>query len=130
MITDYDKHPPENITIVGRDEKNMAVVAHLSPLSGLLIPGASVVAPLMILLFKREQSPFIGHHAREALNFQITIVLAVAIWFALKLIAVGLLLLPLIPVILIAVLVFMIRAALKAGDGEYYCYPFTLRLVK
>ena len=108
----------------------MAVMVHLLPLLGFLFPGMSILVPLLIWLFKRDKSSYIEHHAREALNFQITIALVVAIWIALKLMLVGLLLLPLVPIIIIIVLILMIRAALKASDGEYYLYPFSLRLVK
>ena len=108
----------------------MAVMVHLLPLLGFVFPGMSILIPLLIWLFKRDKSSCIEHHAREALNFQITIALLAAIWIALKLMLVGLLLLPLVPIIIIIVLILMIRAALKASDGEYYLYPFSLRLVK
>lgn len=115
---------------VGRDDKNLAVVAHLAPLLGFAFPGLSILIPLGIWFMKRDESQYIEHHAREALNFQITIALVIVVWVALKLMLVGFLLLPLIPVAVIFVLVLMIRAAIKAGNSEYYCYPFILRLVK
>lgn len=108
----------------------MAVMVHLLPLLGFIFPGMSILIPLLIWLFKRDKSSYIEHHARESLNFQITVALLVAVWIALKMMLVGLLLLPLVPAIAIIVLILMIRAALKAGDGEYYLYPFCLRLVK
>ena len=121
--------PPVNSPAVSRDDKNFAVLAHLLPLFGFMVPGLSIVIPLVIWLWKRDQSPFVEHHAREALNFQLTLALLVAVWVALKLMLVGLLLLPLVPIVVIVVLVFMVRAAMKAGNGDFYRYPMTLRLV-
>ena len=114
---------------IQRDDKNMAMLVHLLPLFGFMVPGLNIVIPLVIWLMQRDRSPYIEHHARESLNFQITITLLATLWFILKLLLVGFLLLPLVPVIIVVVLVFMVRAAMKAGSGEFYRYPVSLRLV-
>lgn len=62
----------------GRDERNLSVMAHLLPLLGFILPGMNIVIPLAIWWIKRDQSTYIEHHAREALNFQITVALLVA----------------------------------------------------
>lgn len=66
------------------------------------------------------------NHAKEALNFQITIMLAFIVSAILVLVLVGVVLLV---VVAIAQVAFSIIAAIKANDGEPYKYPFTLRLV-
>ncbi|KEQ12301.1 hypothetical protein GZ77_17215 [Endozoicomonas montiporae] len=119
-----DQDPPP-----GRDEKNIAMLAHLLPLLGFLIPGMNIVVPLLIWLTKRNESVYIDHHAREALNFQISLTLLAAIWFALQMMLVGLFFLPLVPVVVILALILMIRAGLKASGGNYYQYPFCVRFV-
>lgn len=113
-----------------RDERNLAMLAHLLPLLGFMMPGMNVVVPLLIWLFKRNESADLEYHAKESLNFQISLTLLAAIWIALKFAFIGLFLLPLVPVIVITALILMIRAALKASAGVYYRYPFCLRLVK
>ncbi len=118
---------PEQPT--GRDEKNLAMLVHLLPLSGFIIPGMNIVIPLVIWFMKRDVSPYMDYHARESLNFQITVLLAFALWVALKFILIGLLLLPLVPVVVVLVIVFMIRAAMQASRGHYYHYPCTVRFV-
>ena len=113
-----------------KDEHNLAMLAHLLALLGFVIPGMNILVPLLIWLIKRDESNYVAHHSRESLNFQITLTLLVAIWIALKLAIIGLFLLPLVPVIVVTALILMIRAALKASAGDYYRYPFCLRLVK
>ena len=113
----------------GRDERNMAMLAHLLPLLGFLIPGMNIVVPLLMWLTKRNESAYIDHHAREALNFQISLTLLAAIWWALNIIVIGLLFLPLVPLVVILALMLMIRAGLKASGGNYYQYPFCVRFV-
>ncbi len=124
-----EDQPLEVICPIGRDEKNLAVMAHLLPLLGFIFPGMSIVIPLIIWLLKRNSSAYVEHHAREALNFQISVALLAALWVVLKLLLVGFLLLPMIPIVIILVLILMVRAALKAGNSELYRYPLSLRFV-
>lgn len=118
-----------NTSKIHRDEKNLAVLAHLLPLLGFVMPGLNMAIPLVIWWLKRDKSMFVEHHARESLNFQITFSLLCVLWSVLTFFLVGWLLLPLVPVVLIVALLFMFRAAMKAGNGEFYRYPFTVHLV-
>ena len=114
-----------NTSKIHRDEKNLAVLAHLLPLLGFLMPGLNMAIPLVIWWLKRDKSIFVEHHARESLNFQITFSLLCVLWSVLTFFLVGWLLLPVVPVVLIVALLFMFRA----GNGEFYRYPFTVHLV-
>lgn len=118
-----------NTSKIHRDEKNLAVLAHLLPLLGFVMPGLNMAIPLVIWWLKRDKSIFVEHHARESLNFQITFSLLCVLWSVLTFFLVGWLLLPVVPVVLILALLFMFRAAMKAGNGEFYRYPFTVHLV-
>ena len=118
-----------NTSKIHRDEKNLAVLAHLLPLLGFVMPGLNMAIPLVIWWLKRDKSMFVEHHARESLNFQITFSLLCVLWSVLTFFLVGWLLLPLVPVVLIVALLFMFRVAMKAGNGEFYRYPFTVHLV-
>lgn len=108
------------------DEKNMAMLGHLSALSGFLIPFANIVAPLVVWQLKKDTMPFAAEQAKEALNFNITVTIAAVIAGVLTLVLIGLILLPIIG---IAWLVFTIIAGIAASKGENYRYPFALRLV-
>jgi uncharacterized protein len=108
------------------DEKNMAMLGHLSALSGIIIPFGNIVAPLVIWQVKKDTMPFAAAQAKEALNFNITASIAGVVAGLLVLILVGFVLLPIIG---IAWLVFTVIAGINASKGENYRYPFTLRLV-
>lgn len=108
------------------DEKNMAMLGHLSALSGFIIPFANIVAPLVVWQLKKDTMPFAAEQAKEALNFNITVSIAAVIAGVLTLVLIGLILLPIIG---IAWLVFTIIAGIAASKGENYRYPFALRLV-
>ena len=108
---------------VSQDDKTMGMIAHLSG----IITG--FIGPLVIWLINKDKSDktWVIDEAKEALNFQITVAIAMMISIALMAVLIGLLL---APVVGIGALVLAIMAGLKANSGESYRYPFTLRLIK
>ena len=109
------------------EAKQWAMFAHLSALLGFLIPFGSIVAPLVIWQIKKNEFPFVDDQGKEALNFQITVLIAVIVCFVLSFVLIGLLLLPIVG---IAALVLTIIGGIKANEGVTYRYPFALRLIK
>jgi len=110
----------------GRDDRNWAVIAHLSAFSGHFIPLGHILAPLAIWWFKRESSPFVEDQAREALNAQISYSLYAIIAGILVFILIGFVLLL---AIWIADIALVILAAISASKGRAFRYPLILRLV-
>jgi uncharacterized Tic20 family protein len=108
-------------------ERTWGMLAHLSALAGLVIPLAGIVlGPLAVWLAKRDESAFVAEHAKEALNFNISVLLGALACMLLMLVFVGFLL---GTALFIAWLVMTLIAAIKASDGHTYRYPFSLRLV-
>ena len=95
-------------------------------LSHLLAIVGGFIAPLVIMLTKGKESPYVRHHAVESLNFQLTKLIAIFISSFLMLILVGFFL---ILAVAIAALVFEILAGLTANRGELYRYPINIRMV-
>jgi uncharacterized Tic20 family protein len=125
LDSDFDD-PRFDPALPDAGERQMAMLAHLSALAGFVIPFGNIAGPLVMYLVKREESEFVADQAREALNFQITVTIAVMISAVLIFLLIGLVLLPIVG---IAWLVLTIVAAVKANEGTRYRYPFTLRLV-
>jgi uncharacterized Tic20 family protein len=115
------------------DSRNMAVVAHLSALVMLAgVPG--FVGPLVVWLLHRDRDRdhWVAAHARDALNFQLSLLVYAVGALALAVLTLGLGLLVAIPVIVVAIVASVavpIVAALRAADGERYRYPATLQLI-
>jgi len=109
------------IIVPSSDEKNIATVTHLAGTVFSFIPS------LIIWILKKDESQYISSQAKEALNFQITIAIAMFIsTYILSWILVGL---ALIPVIIVVNIVFCIIAAVATSKGEDYRYPLALRLI-
>lgn len=102
------------------EEKGWALGAHLSELL------VSFVGPLVIWLVFKGRGPFLEHHAKEALNFSITVFIAAVVSALSMLLLIGFVLLPLVG---LWAFVMPIIAAVKANNGEWYRYPLTLRLI-
>jgi uncharacterized Tic20 family protein len=109
------------------DERTWGMLAHLSAFSGFLVPLGGVIGPLVVWLIKREQSAFVADQGKEALNFNISVLLAAIVCGVLVLIFIGILL---GVALFIFWLTMTIIAAIKASEGVLYRYPFALRLVK
>lgn len=108
-------------TVPTSDEKTFAVLSHI------LAIVASFIAPLIIYLIKKDESSYVAEHAKESLNFQITMILAFIVSGILILVLIGILLIWLLS---IANLVLVIIATIKASENKLYRYPFNLRLIK
>lgn len=113
-------------TSASSDEKTMAMFCHLSGLVGYIIPFGNIIAPLILWQLKKENSPYLDYHGKEALNFQIAFTIYMFAALLTIMVLVGFVL---VPVIGIGGLVLMIMASIKAKDGENYRYPFIFRVL-
>jgi len=125
--SDVSTPPLPSSTSPSAEERQWALFAHLSALIGFIIPFGSIIGPLIIWQIKKNEMPFVDDQGREALNFQITMAIAVLVCIVLMVVLIGFLL---IWIVGLLDLLFIIIAALAANNGQAYRYPFTLRLVK
>jgi uncharacterized protein len=111
-----------------KQDRTWAMFCHLTSLSACIgIPFGNIIGPLVVWLIKKDEFAIVDEHGRESLNFQISLSIYSIVSFFLCFAFIGFLLLP---AILIAGLVFVIIATLKANKGESYRYPLTIRFIK
>ena len=135
-------NPPPNVPGgLTKDERMWGMLAHFSGLVALFVLNVvhfgflAFLAPLVIYLVKKEESAFVGDQAKEALNFMISVgILFLGIFF-ISLVLIWTVIVPIIMVVVswvlaIGAIILMVIAGIKANDGEWYRYPFTLRLIK
>lgn len=149
--------PPPAQTVARSESRAGAVLCHLAAFSAFVgVPFGNILGPLLVWLLKRGEDPQVDAHGKESLNFQISITIY---GFALGLVILGLVLstigmaalsdfsgleeiFPIFPfgfaglvgcvslTFLLAEVVLVIIAAIKAGDGELFRYPLTIRLIR
>jgi hypothetical protein len=113
-----------------RDACMWAMFCHLAGLGGFLpiapILGG-IVAPLIIWQIKKDQFAFVNEQGKEAVNFQISILIYALAAGLLCFACIGFFLLP---AVYIFDVVFLLIAGVKANNGEHYRYPLTIRFIK
>lgn len=110
----------------------------MSALAGLVVPFGNLLGPLIIWQMKRVEFPALNDHGKEALNFQLSVLIYMmgggVLSFILAITCIGAILIPLVVLALIVVhlgaLALSIVAGVKGGEGVLYRYPLTLRLIK
>ena len=152
MASQPGEETPEKSTRrpLSLEEKRTAMWCHLSSLSGIIIPGFNILAPLLCWLSRKDSSRFVNFHGKESLNFQFNMLLysLVACPFCCAGVAVvpitgwdstgetvtwsGLAIgIGIIVVFTIYEIVVSVIAGIKANEGEWHRYPFLLfRLFK
>lgn len=114
------------------DERTWGLLAHIGSLLAAFVAMA-FLGPLLVLLIQGNKSAFVRRHAVESLNFQITLLIALAAGIVLSVATLGIGLIIVVPVglvIAVLALVWIIMAGVKANNGEDYRYPINIRLVK
>ena len=116
-----------NGTTQAGNVRTWCIACHLSALAGFVIPGfGHILGPLIVWLIKRGDASEIDVHGKEALNFQISMLIYNLVAGVLCLVLIGFALLAVLHILNV---VFVIIAALKASEGQIYRYPLTIRLL-
>ena len=113
------------------EERNWALASHVGTFVAAWF-AMGFIAPLVIMLVKGNDSPFVRKHAVESLNFQISLLIYIVAGFLITLVTFGIGALVVVPVAIVIgifALVVIILATIKAANGEDYRYPLCLRLV-
>jgi uncharacterized protein len=105
-----------------------SIFCHASALLGVFLhfPG-HVLGPLIVWLAKRDESPEIDAHGKEAVNFQLSMLLYTIISGVFCLVLIGFVFLAILWVVNA---VFVIIASIQASDGKFYRYPITIRFIQ
>ena len=130
-----DIDPPEEDDIpsvrdvsLTSDEKMWAMFCHLSALLASFVAGLSFLGPLICWLAKKDSSRFVDAHGKEALNFQLNMLIYFLVSIAIAIVTCGVGIV--LPIALgIYSLIMPIIAGVKANGGEMYRYPLTFRMI-
>ena len=114
---DPKTRPPEQ----NKDARTMGMLAHLLALFFWF------VGPLIIWLIKKDEHEFVDDQGKEALNFQILMLICYVVSYVLMFVIIGCVT---FVATWLAHIILCIMAAMAANRGEWYRYPFNLRLIK
>ena len=97
-----------------------AALAHASALV------ASFLGPILFLVLADDDDELVKQNAKNSLNFQIMVFIAIVVSGALTAVLIGFLL---VPLVILVDLILVLIATVKANGGEIYSYPFTPDIV-
>ena len=117
---------PAEPALPDKDQCTWAMLCHLRAFAGYAIPFGGIVGPLIVWLIKKDEMPFVDDQGKEAVNFQISIMIYVFVSAVLIFAVIGIVLLP---AVLIFDLVMVIIAAIRGNAGEAYRYPLCIRFI-
>jgi hypothetical protein len=118
--------PPQTNPPVMASDRTWDILCHISALAGFVVPLGNILGPLIIWLIKRREIPSVDAHGKESLNFQISVLIYMAISAVLMLVLIGIVLMIVVGV---AAIVLVVIASVKASNGELYRYPLTIRFI-
>lgn len=117
--------PPGPRPMTPDEERTWGSAAHWSAFVGAFV-ALAFLGPLLVMLLKGNESPYVRRQAVESLNFQLSMLIYAVVSGVLVLVLVGILLLLVVGLLW---LVFTLIGTVKSANGEEYRYPLTLRLV-
>jgi len=106
------------------EEIGLSIVVHLVSLVATSFL-CNLLVPIVILCI--TDSPFVKNQAREALNFQISVVLWALICVPLCFVLIGI---PMAIALTLAAIILPICATVTVLGGKAYRYPLTFRFIK
>src|SRR5262249_2055038 len=102
-------------------------------LLGYFAAGLTFIGPLVCWLIKKDTSRYVDYHGKEALNFQINILVYAFACIAVLIATCGLGFVIAVPALIgmgIYNIIMPIIAGVNANSGQYYRYPAIFRLIK
>lgn len=117
--------------MVENDEKKAqtwGMLCHLTALSLFIgIPFGNLIGPLVVWLIKKNEYPLVDEQGKESLNFQLSMTIYTILAGLLCFILIGFLL---VGVLVVVDVILVIKASVRASNGQEYHYPYTIRFLK
>ena len=111
----------------GIQKDTYIVLMHLSQFAGFLIPGLGFILPIVLWLVNAKEYPEVDRHGKNIANFMISMLIYATIAGIFCITIIGIVIgLPMLIIIAILEIVFIIIAAIKASNGEYWKYPLSI----
>lgn len=110
--------------LFGMAEYTYLMLMHLAQFAGAIVPLAGFIVPILMWTTNKDTNKNVDLHGKNIVNAMISYAIYAAV---LCITVIG------IPVaILLGILyaVFVIVAAVKANNGEYWKYPFTIQFIR
>jgi len=115
-----------DINYINSEEQTFSMLCHLSAIAGFIIPFGNIIGPLIIWQMKKDTYPEVDRQGKDALNFQISMILWLIVSAVLIFLVIGIFALIALGVLQ---LVMIIVASVKSNNGERFKYPLSIEFI-
>lgn len=125
-----DNHSNQSFTqkpLLGLEENNYLMLMHLSQLAGWIVPLLGYVVPILMWLLNKDNNAKVDQHGKNILNFTISYFIYISVSCIAIIFLIGI---PILIVLGIAWVIFIVLATVKASNGEYWKYPYSIEFIK
>lgn len=117
----------EEKRILTETERNWSMLCHLSAFAGFFFPFGGIIGPLICWLTRKDESEWVNLNGRNALNFQLSMLLYMVLAVPLVFIVIGI---PILAILSVLKVVCIILASVKAPKGELFKYPLSIPFIQ
>lgn len=110
----------------GMEIRQFCLLLHLSQFAGYLVPFAGLILPIVMWTTNKDQNPEVDKHGKSILNWIISLIIYSIVATVLTFVLIGI---PILFVLMALSIIFPIIGAVKAGNGEYYDYPLSIKFL-
>lgn len=108
---------------LGMEENTYLMLMHLSQFAGYMVPLAGFIVPIVMWAVNKDKNENVDRHGKNILNFMLSWIIYGVVSAILLIILIGI---PLLMALIIMQIVFIIMAAVKANNGEFWKYPLSI----
>lgn len=117
----------EENKVLSDTERNWAMFCHLSAFAGFFFPFGGIIGPLICWLTKRDESVWVNVNGRNALNFQLSMLLYMVLAIPLCFIIIGI---PIVMLLGTIKVICVIIASVQAAKGQLFRYPLVIPFIQ
>ncbi|HAX93186.1 MAG TPA: DUF4870 domain-containing protein [Bacteroidales bacterium] len=117
----------KEIRELSESERNWAMLCHLSTFAGYFFPFGGILGPLICWLSRKDESQWVDFNGKQALNFQLSILLYMVLAIPLVFIIVGI---PILVFLGFLEVICVVIASVKASKGEEFRYPLSIPFIQ
>lgn len=119
--------PQEDYKPWGMELNQFCMLMHLSQFLGFIAPLAGLILPIIMWSTNRDKSEVVDQHGKNIMNWLISELIYFSIGAILSVVLIGI---PIVIAVFICSIIFTILGGIRAGNGEYYVYPFSIKFFK
>lgn len=126
-----DRATAKSSDLLGLDLKNYLTLLHASQFASFILPGAGLVAPIVLWSMAKDQYPEVDTEGKAVLNWVISEIIYFASAIVICFTLVGIIIaVPLMIILVIAGMILPLIGTIEASQGRPYKYPCAIEFLK